>query len=212
METPDSIKKHKVYIQVYPLIFAVIGTAITISWLDNRYIIDPLNHEVEQLNSETEKLKYDNARQSDELTTFPGTTQSLKEKHALQPPPVTQDCSPPTHSKPVEPPLTASNADVFIPSDVESMWVFLQKGALSSNPVCERLADPISPREFKKNINKYFTLAKDKDMSLIITAFSRARGWTVVDQIRIGNRPTNVMAPYTCNEGRVNYGVEITHE
>jgi len=103
--------------------------------------------------------------------------------------------------------------DVFIPNDVEKMWVFYQKrGVQHRNPDgCERPpnADPISPAEVIRRMGEFVEYASRNNVSLIFTARSPSRGWVgAAQEIRINGKRLKPNKSYWCN-GVENEGHEL---
>ncbi|MGQ4646841.1 hypothetical protein [Lyngbya aestuarii] len=104
--------------------------------------------------------------------------------------------------------------EVFIPNDVERMWVYYQNKSLQNPSGCERASDSkgFLPKDFKTRINEFIDNAQRTDRSLIITAFSPSRrenenGYGVAGEIRINDQRLTPMSPYWCN-GDMYYGYE----
>ena len=100
-------------------------------------------------------------------------------------------------------------SDIYIPDDVQSMWVFLQDPNDMTISGCRRLADNITKEEFINNFPEYLQEAKEENKQLIITAYSMTRGWDLASkEIIINSKKLIHMTPYTCNGGKIYYGYE----
>lgn len=73
---------------------------------------------------------------------------------------------------------------VSIPSDVQVMYVFLQRRTVKDGNGCREFR--IEPEMFANRIGEFIRIAKDdKDLDIVITAKSPTKGWGAVQDISI---------------------------
>lgn len=107
-------------------------------------------------------------------------------------------------------PHSVYSPPVYVPQDVESMWVFLQNPNNTTNEGCTRLADPIEPDAFAQRIGEFINQAKTRNEKLIVTAVTSQKDWdSATREITIGGKRLNPMQSYYCNGGKRNYGYGV---
>lgn len=103
---------------------------------------------------------------------------------------------------------TALDTSIYIPSDVERMWVFYQDSRNQNPAGCERPpnADPILPQDVATRIGEFRATARATGRQLILTAYSPSRGWdAAAAEIRVNGKRLQPMTRYWCNN-QMNYG------
>src|SRR5687767_646767 len=66
----------------------------------------------------------------------------------------------------------AESSELFIPANVETMWVILQDPNDSGEGSSESLAAAITPQEFREGIERWQATARERDWKLIVTAYA----------------------------------------
>lgn len=61
---------------------------------------------------------------------------------------------------------------IFIPANVETMWVILQKPGSFTLGDSESLASAITPAEFRQGIQRWQQTAKERSWILVVTAYT----------------------------------------
>lgn len=64
--------------------------------------------------------------------------------------------------------------DIYIPANIETMWVILQKPNSFGPGDSESLASAITPLEFRQGIARWQHTAKERGWMLVVTAYTSA--------------------------------------